>query len=180
MFLKIFNRFYTLLWKWRFGTFGPGSRVNFPATVNFAKNIRLGEKVWIREHSWLNCDGRLDNNPRLTVGDKTSIGRFVHINAYSSVIVEDSVLISDRVFITDVHHESRDSKIPIIEQGVTHPRPVRLKRGCWIGVGASIMPGVTIGRNSVVAAHAVVTQDLPDNMVARGIPAKNYPKQVTQ
>ncbi|MBI4196750.1 MAG: sugar O-acetyltransferase, partial [Deltaproteobacteria bacterium] len=58
------------------------------------------------------------------------------------------------------------------------PRPVRLKRGCWIGVGAVIMPGVTIGQNAIVAANAVVTRDLPDNMIARGIPARNYDKKV--
>lgn len=171
MLYKIFQRFYTFLIKLKFGSFGRKSRIEFPSTINFAKNIFVGENVWIREHSWLNCDGRFDDNPRLTIGANSYIGRFSHINAYDSVIIEDSVLISDRVFITDVHHESSDPFVPIKDQGTTKPKPVRLKKGCWIGVGASIMPGVTIGQNSVVAAHAVVTKDIPDNMIGRGIPA---------
>jgi acetyltransferase-like isoleucine patch superfamily enzyme len=50
---------------------------------------------------------------------------------------------------------------------------VILQEGCWIGIGAVILPGVTVGRNSVVAANAVVTKDVPDRVVVGGVPARN-------
>ncbi|MBI2500542.1 MAG: acyltransferase [Deltaproteobacteria bacterium] len=177
MLLKIIHRLYSWWLKLWLGRFGRKSTINFPATIDFPKVVHIGNKVWIREHAWLNCDGRFNNSPRLMVGDGSYIGRFVHINAYDSVVLEESVLVSDRVYITDVHHRYHESQTPIMEQGVMKPRPVRLKRGCWIGVGAVIMPGVTIGQNAIVAANAVVTRDLPDNMIARGVPARNYDKK---
>jgi nodulation protein L len=51
-------------------------------------------------------------------------------------------------------------------------KPVRLKRNCWIGAGATILPGITVGENAVVAAGAVVTKDVEDNTVVGGYPAK--------
>ena len=48
---------------------------------------------------------------------------------------------------------------------------VRLKSGCWIGIGAVINPGVTIGQNAVVGSNAVVIKDVPDNAVVAGIPS---------
>jgi acetyltransferase-like isoleucine patch superfamily enzyme len=59
--------------------------------------------------------------------------------------------------------ESRQSLIP----GHIH-----IKKNAWIGAGATILPGVTVGENSVVAAGAVVSKDVPDNTVVGGIPAK--------
>lgn len=155
-----------------FAAFGRGAQINYPALINSPASIEVGARVWIREHAWLNCVAGSTPGPRLVIGEGSYLGRFVHINAYESVVIESSVLISDRVFISDVHHEWRNPDVPIIEQGVTAPRPVRLKTGCWIGIGAVIMPGVTIGRNAIVGANAVVTRDVPDHMVALGVPAR--------
>lgn len=51
-------------------------------------------------------------------------------------------------------------------------KPIIIKKNAWIGAAATILPGVTIGENSVIAAGAVVSKDIPDNVVAGGIPAK--------
>lgn len=159
----------------RFGSCGRKAQIDYPATINCPWALHIGEKVWIREHAWLNCQDLNQSGRRLVIGNGTYVGRFVHINAYSSVVIEPSVLISDRVFISDVHHQSADDDVPIMDQGNTPPKPVLLKSGCWIGVGAVIMPGVTIGRNAIVGANAVVTKDVPDSMVALGIPAALFP-----
>lgn len=168
---KVINRFYTLLIKHSFSSFGKKSAINFPATINVPQAIKVGQGVWIREHAWLNCISK-NGEPQLSIGNGTYIGRFVHINAYKSVILEDDVLISDRVFISDVHHNFESKDIPTIKQGVTAPKPVHLKKGCWIGIGACIMPGVTIGNNAIVGANAVVTKDVPDGAIALGVPAR--------
>src|SRR5690606_34305695 len=112
-----------------------------------------------------------DKNPTLIIKSGTSIGRFAHINAWRSVIIEENVLIADRVFISDADHVVKDPGFPIIHQGDYFKGPVRLKQGCWIGIGAVILPGVTIGRNAIVGANTVVRKDVPDHTVVSGNPA---------
>lgn len=171
----ILNRLYSLLMKIRFQSFGPLSKLDFPATINNGKSISVGNKVHIREHAWLNCIPQPTGKISLTIGSGSYLGRFIHINAYESVEIENDVLISDRVFISDVHHAFQDQNTPIISQGVTKPKPIKIKSGCWIGINACIMPGVSIGKNAIVAANSVVTRDVPDFSIARGVPAQIYP-----
>ena len=82
------------------------------------------------------------------------------------------MLIADRVFISDADHNFSDRETPIRLQGDSFLGAVTLRDGCWIGIGAVILPGVTVGRNAVVAANAVVTDDVPDHAVVGGIPAR--------
>jgi acetyltransferase-like isoleucine patch superfamily enzyme len=125
--------------------------------------------VVIREHAWLNCERR--NSPTLLIGSGTYIGRFVHINASQSVIIEDDVLIADRVYIADYQHAFSDPSQTIIDQGFTSPEPVMIRSGSWLGVGSVIMPGVSVGRGAIVAANAVVTNDVADFEIVGGVPA---------
>lgn len=96
----------------------------------------------------------------------------MQINAWDEVIIEQNALIADRVYISDSEHNFRDRQIPIRSQGESYKGAVRLRSGCWVGIGAVILPGVTVGRNSVVAANAVVREDVPDFTIVGGIPAR--------
>jgi maltose O-acetyltransferase len=100
----------------------------------------------------------------------------VHINAYEKVILEDYVLIAERVHISDCSHLFTDEQVPVMHQGAEFQGEVIIHRGAWIGSGAVILPGVKIGRGAVVGANAVVTKSVPDNYVARGVPARVFPK----
>lgn len=83
------------------------------------------------------------------------------------ITIEDEVLIGPKVsIITENHPLDPASRRSLI------CKPVLLRRNAWIGAGATILPGVTIGENAVVAAGAVVTSDVPDNVLVAGIPAK--------
>jgi len=125
------------------------------------------------EHAWLNAKlARAGKMPSLTIGDRCYIGRFVHINSLQNVTIEPDVLIADRVFISDEDHVYADRHRPIIAQGTRYKGPVLLKSGSWIGEGACILPGVTVGRNAIVGANAVVTKDVPDYTIVAGVPAK--------
>jgi acetyltransferase-like isoleucine patch superfamily enzyme len=73
--------------------------------------------------------------------------------------------------VTALNHNFADTNRRIDEQGIS-TRPVVIGDDVWIGANAVILPGVTIGRHVVVAAGAVVTQDVPDSCVVAGIPAK--------
>ena len=97
---------------------------------------------------------------RFKLGYKTDIGAFTYINAKYGVVIEDLVQIGSHCSIYSV--STIDDK-----QG-----QVLLKKNCKIGSHSVIMPGVTIGENSVVGACSFVKQDIPDNSVAVGVPAK--------
>lgn len=164
---------YSRLLAGRFARLGKTSRLDFPVKLDSPNLVEIGEKVQIGGHTWLNAqDDRGDGRPALRIGDGTYIGRFGHINAWRDVHIGQQVLIADRVFISDCSHEYEDSSRPIWQQGDKFVGAVHLKDGCWIGVGAVILPGVTIGRNAVVGANAVVTRSVPDCAVVAGIPAR--------
>jgi len=106
-------------------------------------------------------------------GKFISIGKNVFINHACSfldmggITIEDDVLIGPKVNLVTENHplDPGDRKALITN-------PIIIKRNAWIGAGATILPGVTIGENSVVAAGAVVSRDVPPNVVVGGIPAK--------
>ncbi len=100
------------------------------------------------------------NAKNLELGKYTDIGAFTYVNAKHGVVIEDEVQIGSHCSIYSV--STIDNK-----QG-----KVVLKKNCKIGSHSVIMPGVTVGENSVVGAFSFVTKDIPDNVVAFGIPAK--------
>lgn len=164
---------YTKLASLFLGEIGSGSRIGAPLKVATPWRIRIGRETRIGEHCWLNCQDPPDHaRPCLEIGDSTFIGRFCHINAFSQVIIESNVLVADRVHISDATHLYEDTMVPIRNQGDTFVAPVYLREGCWIGTGVTILPGVEIGRNAVVAANSVVRSSVPDYVIAAGNPAR--------
>lgn len=94
------------------------------------------------------------------LGYKTDIGAFTYINAEKGVTVEDYVQVGSHCSIYS---------ISTIDGKEGH---VMLKKNCKIGTHSVVMPGVTVGENSVIGAFSFVTHDIPDNVVAFGVPAK--------
>ena len=92
-------------------------------------------------------------------------------NPKSTIFIEDGVLLGPNVAIYSFTHRFTNRRIPVKEQGI-EVADTRLKSGCWIGINSVIMPGVTIGKNSVVGANSVVTKDVPDFSVVAGAPAR--------
>ena len=90
----------------------------------------------------------------------------------AEIVVEDNVMLGSGVHIYVHNHRFDDPSLPIIDQGHYASKPVVLKRGCWIGAGAIILPGVTVGENAVVGAGSIVTRDIPAFTVAAGNPAR--------
>ena len=168
-----FTRIYSALTASRFARWGRKSRIEFPGKLVEPYLVVVGDHVHICSHAWLNAkDDRADGRPTLYIGDRTYVGRMVHINAWQDVTIGVDVVIGDRVTIIDADHNFDEANTPIRLQGDSFLGAVRLLDGCWIGSGVVIMPGVTIGRNAVVAANAVVTRDVPDRTVVAGVPAK--------
>ena len=172
-FVIIANRLHTYTMFSRFGEWGHNSWIAGPCTLVSPGLVNVGSNVYFGSHVWLNAtDNRGDCKPTLYIGNGSRVGRFVQINAWRDVTIGCNVLIADRVFISDADHVFSDTSVPIINQGDAFIGPVCLHDGCWIGIGAVILPGVSVGKNSVVAANAVVTRDVPDFCIVGGVPAK--------
>lgn len=166
-------RGYSLAVRYRFASWGARSAIEPPAKLNSPYLIRVADNVVISAHAWLNAnDEQGDGKVTMSIGSGTYIGRFAQINAWRDVVIENNVLIADRVFISDADHVYEDTSTPIILQGDIFKGRVLLREGCWIGIGVVILPGVTVGKNAIVASNSVVTKDVPDYSVVAGIPAK--------
>ncbi|WP_312792515.1 sugar O-acetyltransferase [Sphingobacterium sp.] len=106
-------------------------------------------------------------------GKNTIIGKNVFINFdcvfldLGGITIEDNVLIAPKVSLLTEGHPVQ----PQNRQSLT-VAPIRVKKNVWIGANATILPGVTIGENAVVAAGSIVNKDVPDNTIVGGIPAK--------
>jgi len=90
----------------------------------------------------------------------------------AGIDIEDYVLIGSGVHMYTGNHRYMDPGKPIYFQGHEPSASIVLKNGCWIGANAVILPGVTIGQNSVVGAGSIVTKSIPPFSVAVGNPAK--------
>lgn len=103
--------------------------------------------------------------------DHMKIGNNVFINSNSllmargGITIEDDVMFAANVQLLSNNHDEYDRQVLTC-------KPIHIKKGAWIGAGASILPGVTIGKYAIVGAGAIVTKDVGDYEVAVGVPAK--------
>lgn len=106
-------------------------------------------------------------------GKNIAVGRRVFINAgckfqdQGGIVIGDDCLIGHNVVLATLNHDLDPSK-----RGDLHPARIVIGRNVWIGANVTILPGITIGDNAVVAAAAVVTKDVPENTVVVGSPAR--------
>lgn len=103
------------------------------------------------------------------IGDHTRIG--LHNTIIGPVAIGNHVNLAQGITVTALNHNFDDSDKRIDEQGVS-TTPVVIEDDIWIGANAVILPGVTIGHHSVVAAGAVVTKNVPPHSLVAGVPAK--------
>ena len=107
------------------------------------------------KYNWI-----VQNSEKFALGYKTDIGAFTYINAAHGVVLEDYVQVGSHCSIYSI--STIDNK-----QGKVH-----LKKNCKIGTHSTIMPNVTVGENSIVGAYSFITEDIPANVIAFGVPAK--------
>lgn len=108
-----------------------------------------------------------DFGQHLTVGKEVFINACCHFQDHGGVTLGDGCQIGHAVVFATLNHG-----IAPAERATTRPAPIVLGRRVWVGSNATILQGVTIGDNAVVAAGAVVTKDVPANVVVAGVPAR--------
>jgi acetyltransferase-like isoleucine patch superfamily enzyme len=113
----------------------------------------------------------IQGSGKMTLGDRSFIGSFSVIGCNAEVHIGNGVMIAQNVSIRDTDHGFEDLHTPMIDQGI-RTAPVRIHDNVWIGHGAVITKGITIGSGAIVAANAVVTKDVPENAIVGGVPAK--------
>jgi carbonic anhydrase/acetyltransferase-like protein (isoleucine patch superfamily) len=160
----------------RFAAFGPGSMAAFPPGTIFGERwISVGADTLIGALVSLSAGmvpGQdLGPVPVLHIGDRCVIGRGSHIVAHQSLVIEDDVFTGPYVYITDQNHGYADPDMPIGRQ-MPRNAAVRIGSGSWLGAGAVVLPGTSIGRNVVVAAGSVVRGTVPERCVVAGVPAR--------
>lgn len=131
-------------------------------------NIRSRGKLTVGKdlHARRNLTLLVLNGAKLTIGENVFMNTNVSITAMESVTIGNNVKIANNVVIIDHDHDYMNQNIGY------NSAPVTIGDYVWIGANATILKGVRIGNNAVVAAGAVVTKDVPDNAVVGGVPAK--------
>jgi maltose O-acetyltransferase len=117
---------------------------------------------------------RIEAGVHVDLGAQLFLGHRVYINAHCVLLdaaelwIGDDVLLGPAVQVYTVYHPK---EAELRTQGIQQAKPVRIKPQAWIGGGAIILPGVTVGRGAVVGAGSVVTKDVPDFGCVKGNPA---------
>jgi acetyltransferase-like isoleucine patch superfamily enzyme len=130
------------------------------------RGIDLGRGVFLGRGSILSCkDGDI------ALGDHTNLGFHCEVFSGSSVVVGRYGLFAAQAYLVGGGHEFEEAGVAVIEQARSS-RGIVLGDNVWLGTGAKVLDGVRIGHDVVVGAGAVVTADLPDGVVAAGLPAR--------
>jgi len=114
----------------------------------------------------------------IRIGDNVQINDYVHIGAVDSLTIGNNVLIASRVFISDHNHgfygNSSEQSIPEVPPAKRKLSfaSVCIEDNVWIGEGVGILPGVRIGKGSIIGCGAIVTRDVPECCLAVGNPAR--------
>jgi acetyltransferase-like isoleucine patch superfamily enzyme len=140
------------------------SRVKFE--IGRGARLRIGRWAWIGDGSKIRV-----HEGEVSIGAKTVMGQECTISAYQHVEIGRECIVADRVMLIDFDHGAVEVERPIRLQGI-YKRDVRVGHNVWIGYGACILRGVTVGDNSIVGTSAVVTKEVPENAVVAGSPAR--------
>jgi len=128
--------------------------------------IDIGSGVFLGRGTILSC-----KNGDILLGDRSNLGFHCEIFSGSSVKVGRHGLFAAYAYLVGGGHEWERLDVPVLEQGRSS-KGITLGDDVWLGTGAKVLDGVSVGSRVVVGANAVVNQDLPDGVVAAGIPAK--------
>lgn len=140
--------------------------------ITRAKKLRYMATKRIIKSIGLNCN--IEKNAQFTrdttLGDNSGLG--VNCSLGKSVYIGKNVMMGPNVTIHTQNHRFDRIDIPMIEQGYSEIKAVRIMDDVWLGGNVTILPGVTVHQGSIVGTGAVVTKDVPEYSIVGGVPAK--------
>ena len=135
--------------------------------VHLGDGVTIGRGASIRPSSYYG----MDPGEGLEVGSGTAIGAYAWIGASGHVRIGKDVICGPRMVLIPENHNFEDTRTSIKSQGVTRAG-IEIGDGCWIGCNVTILAGVRVGSGSIVAAGAVVREDVPPDSIVGGVPAR--------
>lgn len=171
----------------KFGNIPKDIRIDLPRRIFNPEHIFLGDNIRLGPGSLLNAITSYppmgwkhpekyqvvqNFTPKITIGKRVTSTADLQIAAMSNITIEDDVMFATNVNITDGLHGYETANEPYKYQNMIRVLPIKIKRGCWVGQNVVILPGVTIGKFSIIGANSVVTKSIPDRCIALGAPAK--------
>ncbi len=154
------------LWRASCRSCGDGLQVAEQVSMKHIETFKLGSGVFLGAFSYF--QGRHDG--RFVIGDRVWIGPHSYFDA-RDLVLEDCVGWGPGAKVLGSSHTGLPLDVPVIQTELAIA-PVRVGAGADVGTNAVLLPGVTVGRNSIVGAGAVVTADVPENAVVAGVPAR--------
>ncbi len=131
----------------------------YPLLIESGWHLQVEEGVKIR-------------GPRnLRLGTSVGLGKDTWINSRGGVVIGNNVMIAPGVRIISNGHRMERLDVPMIQQGL-YSKPIHIGNDVWIGADVIVLPGVTVGEGSIIAAASVVTKDVPPMSVVAGSPAR--------
>jgi acetyltransferase-like isoleucine patch superfamily enzyme len=128
--------------------------------------LHMGRWSWIGHGSKVRV-----HEGEVRIGAKSVLGQECTISAYQHIAIGRECIVADRVMLIDFDHGVSEVERPIRAQGI-YKRDVNVGHNVWMGYGACVLRGVSVGDNAVIGTSAVVTRDVPENAVVGGVPAR--------
>lgn len=157
---------------------GKNSAVGSGLQIRGMEHIEIGDNFTAGKGTTLQAWDSYENqkfNPQIIIGNNVMLTDYVQISAINKVVLGDNLLVGQSVYISDNAHGNADKTaidIAPIKRPLTSKGPVIIGKNVWIGRGAVILSGVTVGDNAIIGANSVITKDVPANSVVGGVPAK--------
>ena len=149
--------------------------IRFPIDIRNKRYIKFGKNMTTGRYNRIECYKVSEKVPSLIFHQNIQMNDKCHISCIEKITIDKNVLIASNVFITDHDHfssnEETDFEIPWKNQKL-RSKPVHIKENVWIGENVSILKGVTIEKNCIIAAGSVVTKDTVSGGIYGGVPAK--------
>jgi acetyltransferase-like isoleucine patch superfamily enzyme len=155
-----------ILWRALARSFGHGVRIEHSVGFKHIETFEIGNNVFIGAQTFI--QGRFDG--RCVIGDHVWIGPQSYFDA-RDLVIEESVGWGPGAKVLGSAHTGLPVDVPIIQTDLDI-KPVRIEAWADIGVNAVILPGVTVGKGSIVGAGAVVTKVVPPFAIVAGVPAR--------
>jgi acetyltransferase-like isoleucine patch superfamily enzyme len=165
-----------LIWRWLWLKFRWRGRLVTDGLCFICPGVKLhiGPQATVRlgRWSWIGHDTKVRaHEGTISIGAKSVLGQECTLSCYQSIAIGRECIVADRTMMIDFDHGVVEVERPIREQGI-YKRDVRVGNNVWVGYGACILRGVRVGDNCVIGTSAVVTDDVPDNAVVAGVPAR--------
>lgn len=154
---------------------GPNSYFAEPYVIRSPQRVYVGDEVRVDRGAVLSLVASYGDrtfDPVVRIGSDVMIGTDLHLHCAGRIEIGDRAAIAARVYIGDSFRDYDDPTLPPAQLPMADPEPVRICEDVFIGAGAAVLPGVTVGKRAIVAAGSVLTRDVPPLSVVFGNPAR--------